>query len=155
MRKINMNIKMSKSQWMGIGKRMGWLKTAQVSRNPEWALEPKEIRVEKTMYAEEFSDQMPEIMGVANSGYQISISAVVQQWPTGRKMEDVHEELGNDEPMRIEAFDAVRLNQQTDELEPLSDEEMVQFNKELQKWLKDDRNAEMVKNEIIGMARSM
>ena len=150
-----MKIKLSRSDWKEIGAKMGWLKTAQVSRNPEWALEPKEIRVEKTMYAEEFSDEMPEIMGVANSDYQIGISAVVQQWPTGRKMEDVHEELSNDEPMKMEAFNAVRLNQETDELEPLSDEEMVQFNKALQGWLKDDRNAEMVKNEIIGMARSM
>lgn len=148
-----MKIKLSKSDWKSIGTKMGWLKAAQVSRNPEWALEPKEIRVEKTMYAEEFSDEMPEIMGVANSGYQIYISAVVQQWPTGR--EDVHEELSNDEPMKMEAFDAVRLNQETDEPEPLSDEEMVQFNKALQGWLNHPENKRMVESVIIDMARSM
>lgn len=155
---INMNIKLSRSDWMGIGKRMGWLKTAQLQNSRDDFGEmapPRKTRVEKTMHAEEFSDRMPEIMGVTNSDYQISISAVVLHSPMGAEMEDEHEELDPDEPMRIEAFDAVRLNQQTDELEPLSDEEMVQFNKELQKWLKDDRNAEMVKNEIIGMARSM
>ncbi len=132
---------------------MGWLKTAQVSRNPEWALEPKEIRVEKLMHAEEFSDQMPEIMGVANDNYQIEISAVVQQWPTGR--EDVHEELSNDEPMKMEAFYAFRLDQDTDEPELLSDKEMVQFNKELQGWLNHPENKRMVESVIIDMARSM
>ena len=148
-----MKIKLSRSDWKEIGAKMGWLKTAQVSRNPEWALEPKEIRVEKLMHAEEFSDQMPEIMGVANDNYQIEISAVVQQWPTGR--EDVHEELSNDEPMKMEAFYAFRLDQDTDEPELLSDKEMVQFNKELQGWLNHPENKRMVKNEIIGMARSM
>ena len=148
-----MKIKLSRSDWKEIGAKMGWLKTAQVSRNPEWALEPKEIRVEKLMHAEEFSDQMPEIMGVANDNYQIEISAVVQQWPTGR--EDVHEELSNDEPMKMEAFYAFRLDQDTDEPELLSDKEMVQFNKELQGWLNHPENKRMVESVIIGMARSM
>ena len=148
-----MKIKLSQSDWESIGVKMGWIKKAQVSRNPEWALEPKEIRVEKLMHAEEFSDQMPEIMGVANDNYQIEISAVVQQWPTGR--EDVHEELSNDEPMSIKAFYAFRLDQDTDEPDLLSDKEMVQFNKELQGWLNHPENKRMVESVIIDMARSM